>query len=103
MGHSRRDFLKKAMVTVPAVGIAAITYRAHAADPDANKLVTDVPANKGLLMGLQYVNESKKAGQSCKNCNLYTAGKDGKGKCSILPKGLVAEKGWCVTWQAKQG
>ena len=96
--HSRRSFILKSLAAVPAIAATA----AFAKDADnSKKLVTEIPSNAGLLKGLQYTNKSEKPNQNCANCKLYTPTGDGKGKCQILPKGLVAAEGWCVTWQAK--
>ena len=54
-----------------------------------------------MVSALQYVNESAKADQRCDNCQLYTAGEGGKGKCQLFPVGLVASGGWCSSWAQK--
>lgn len=41
--------------------------------------------------------------QTCFNCVFYTADGSDRGKCALLPAGLVAAKGWCKSWSLKQG
>jgi hypothetical protein len=65
------------------------------------KLVTEVASAASLVSALQYVNESPKPDQKCGNCQLYTAGAGGRGKCQLFPEGLVAESGHCASWVAK--
>lgn len=64
-------------------------------------LVTEVAAAASMVQALQYVNESPKADQQCANCQLYTAGAGGRGKCQLFAQGRVKETGWCVSWVAK--
>ena len=54
-----------------------------------------------MVTGLQYVSKSVKADQNCGNCQLYTAGEAGTGKCMRFQQGLVAEAGWCISWAKK--
>ena len=43
------------------------------------------------------------ATQFCSNCQFYIAlpSKPGWGKCTLIPTGAVAVKGWCNGWVAK--
>jgi hypothetical protein len=66
------------------------------------KLVTDLPENQPVVASLQYVHESARTDQSCGNCQFYTPGEGGLGKCQLFVKGLVREQGWCASWVAKQ-
>ncbi|MGI9590856.1 MAG: high-potential iron-sulfur protein, partial [Myxococcota bacterium] len=60
-----------------------------------------VAAAAAMVQALAYVNQSAKADQRCENCQLYTAGSGGKGKCQLFPQGLVASPGWCSSWAQK--
>jgi hypothetical protein len=72
-----------------------------AAATDDRRLVTEIASAAPLVSGLQYVDESAKSDQRCGNCQLYTAGSDGRGKCQLFQQGLVKESGWCLSWVAK--
>jgi len=54
-----------------------------------------------MVAALQYVNESAKPDQKCTDCQFYTPGDGGKGKCQLFQKGLVAEGGWCASYVKK--
>ncbi len=97
----RREFLKAgfaATALLPLAGVAFGAAAAHAAD---DKLVTEIEAAGIMVTALQYTNESAKPDQNCGNCQLYTAGEDGKGKCQLFQQGLVTEAGWCASWIKK--
>lgn len=66
--------------------------------PDETRLVTEVPAAASIVTALGYVNQSPEAGKDCRNCQLYTPGNGGTGKCQLFPQGLVREAGWCASW-----
>ena len=74
-----------------------------AAESGEERLVTEIPANATLVTSLKYVNASPEAEKRCGNCQLYTAGEGGRGKCTLFQSGLVAEAGWCQSWVAKVG
>jgi hypothetical protein len=110
---SRRKFLKGSLTVIsagaflrPRIGYA---QNLQPIDPTSPKAV-----------GFGYAEDTEKVdnvkfprhqvSQSCSNCQLYLQGGisvDGKeglwGKCALFPEGLVAEKGWCNSWVAKQG
>lgn len=65
------------------------------------ELVTDLAAAAPMVAALQYVNVSAKPDQNCANCQLYTAGEGGVGKCQLFPQGSVKEGGWCASWAQK--
>ncbi len=50
----------------------------------------------------KYADTSKKAGQSCENCQLYKAApKAGACGSCVTIKGPIHPKGWCNIWAAK--
>lgn len=94
----RRDFLAAGLTTaalLPVTLLGAKTARA------AEALVTDMPENAPMVAALQYVAVSTEEGKNCGNCQLYTAGEGGTGKCQLFPTGLVAEAGNCASWAQK--
>lgn len=94
----RREFLAAGLTAatlLPGALLTAKTARAGEA------LITDIPENAPMVAALQYVNESAKEGQNCGNCQLYTAGEAGTGKCQLFPTGTVKEAGWCASWVKK--
>ena len=120
MNQKRRKFLKivgGATLVIPAV-LAAVSKFSFAED------LKEIPADDMTAKALGYNSDAskvdtvaypKRAGaegqkQFCSNCILLTqsglkvSGKDGDyGKCSVLPSGLVATKGWCNSWVQKPG
>jgi fructose-1,6-bisphosphatase/inositol monophosphatase family enzyme len=97
-GITRREFHWLGSSALVAAFVAGWVRRA-ATEP--HELVTDIAANKALLEGIQYVNESKKEGQHCANCVLYSASEGGLGKCQLFPQGFVKQTGWCMSWSAR--
>ena len=94
----RREFLAAGVTSaalLPGLLLSAKTARA------AEALVTDMPENAPMVAALQYVAVSVKEGQNCGNCQLFTAGEGGTGKCQLFPTGLVAEGGNCASWAQK--
>ena len=94
----RREFLAAGLTAatlLPGALLTAKTARAGEA------LVTELPDNAPMVAALQYVNDSPKDDQNCGNCQLYTAGEAGTGKCQLFPTGLVAEAGNCASWAQK--
>ena len=94
----RRAFLMAgatAAAVLPGALLAARPARAEEA------LVTDMPEQAPMVQALQYVNESTMDGKNCANCQLYTAGEGGKGKCQLFPTGLVMGTGYCASWAQK--
>ncbi len=98
----RREFLKaglSATLVLPVAGALLATRAARAADDD--KLITELEEMKVTVGALQYVNESAKPDQDCANCQFFTATSGGRGKCQLFMKGVVSEKGWCMSWVKK--
>lgn len=96
----RREFLRAGLMATLALPVAGVVLGARTARAE-DELVTEIEAMKPTVAALQYVHESAKPDQSCKNCQFYTAGADGKGKCMLFPQGLVEETGWCMSWTKK--
>ncbi len=95
----RREFLKASLTATAALPVAGVVFGARTAR--AEDLVTDIEAVKPTVAALQYVHESAKPDQNCLNCQFYTAGEGGAGKCQLFPQGLVKEGGWCMSWTKK--
>jgi len=98
---SRRDFLRTGIAAGALLPVAGLVLRAPAAWAEGEKLVTEVPAMAATVQALQYKTVSDKPDQNCANCQFYTAGSGGTGKCQLFTQGLVAEKGWCMSWTKK--
>lgn len=117
---TRRQALQKLAVAVPVTLVAASAVRALAQAPAAKQgggpELKMVPDTDPTAKALKYVPDATKAtridkmgvvgkDQSCKNCQFYTkAGEVGGkevGKCLMLPAGMVASGGWCMSWTKK--
>ncbi len=95
----RRGFLRAGLASAAALPVVASTFAARRARAEDD--VSAIAANKMMIDSLQYVEASTKEGQTCGNCQLYTAGEGGTGKCMLFQQGVVAEKGWCMSWAQK--
>ena len=98
---SRRDFLRTGLAAGALIPVAGIVLRAPAAWAAEEKLVTETPAMAPTVQALQYKLVSDKPDQNCANCQFYTPGTGGTGKCQLFVQGLVHEKGWCMSWTKK--
>ncbi len=96
----RREFLKVSLTAAVALPVAGAVFGARTARAE-DKMVTEVEAMKPTVQALQYVDASDKPDQNCANCQFYTAGDGGKGKCQLFMEGLVTEGGWCMSWTKK--
>lgn len=96
----RREFLKAGLTSAMLLPMAGAVLAAKSARAEG-ELVTEIEANAPMVAALQYVTQSEKADQKCGNCQLFTAGSDGKGKCQLFQQGLVTEAGWCMSWAQK--
>ena len=94
----RRDFLRAGLTAAVLLPVAGAAFRARAAD---EALITEIEANTPMIQALQYVTTTAKPDQKCGNCQLYTAGAGGKGKCQLFQQGVVVEGGWCMSWAQK--
>ena len=97
---TRREFMKTGLAAgalLPVVGGTLLRPGVARAEG----LVTEEPSAQAIVQALGYVNESAKPDQKCGNCQLYTAGEGGTGKCQLFPAGLVKETGWCMSWTKK--
>jgi hypothetical protein len=117
---SRREFLKKSVLSLGAIGlISKISSPKHAF---AQTTVVDEASPTAAALGYKHdatlvdiVKFPKRAGdqgkkQLCSNCMFYSqggqsvAGQSGLwGKCTLFPTALVAEEGWCNSWAIKPG
>ncbi len=97
-GITRRGFHRLGAAALVAAGTNLLPGRAGA---DSRELVTELEENADLVASIKYVNESEVKGQLCSGCILYQAGENGRGKCTLFQKGLVSEKGWCLSWNAR--
>ncbi len=96
----RREFLQVGLTAAAVLPVAGALLRAGTARAEG-EMVTDVEAMKATVQALQYIDESAKPDQTCANCQFYTAGEGGKGKCLLFVQGLVTEGGWCMSWTKK--
>ncbi len=97
----RRSFVKTAAMAVAGLSVAS-TVQARSFVPfEDEKHVSEYESNKVLIDTLKYVDVSEKADQNCLNCQFYVNPKDGKGKCQLIPKGLVLDAGHCISWAKK--
>jgi len=99
LSMDRRGFLRAGLTSAAALPVVASVFGARTAR--AEDAVTAIEANKLMVQSLQYVDASAKEGQNCANCQLYTAGDGGMGKCQLFAAGVVNEKGWCMSWAQK--
>jgi phage tail tape-measure protein len=103
--ESRRRFLKVAAgTTVAAMMMGSLPRFARAAaslpplteaDPTAKALGYVEDASKTT-------NAKRKTGDTCANCQFYTAGANGRGACQLFPGKSVNVKGWCVSHSPKK-
>jgi hypothetical protein len=93
----RRGFLRAGLTAAVLLPVAGAAFQARASEP----LITEIEANTPMIQALQYVTTSAKPDQKCGNCQLYTAGEGGKGKCQLFQQGVVVEGGWCMSWAQK--
>ena len=98
LSMDRRGFLRAGLTSAAALPVVASVFGARTAHAQS---VTEIEANKIMVQSLQYTDTSAKEGQECGNCQLYTAGEGGSGKCQLFMEGTVAEKGWCMSWVQK--
>lgn len=97
---NRRAFVKATAVAVAGVGLVGNAQARSFVFQD-EKHAREYDSNKALLDALKYVDKSEVADQNCANCQLYTATKDNMGKCQLIPNGLVAKEGHCISWTKK--
>ncbi len=81
-----------------ALGVSPMAARAAA---DDSTLVTEIPANAGLIKAVQYVDQSAKAGEICSGCILWQGGDARRGKCPLFQQGVVSAGGWCSSWSPR--
>ena len=98
---NRRDFIKTGLSAAAVLPAAGVLFGASQASAEGGELVTEVADQAPMVAALQYVNESAKPDQKCADCQFYTPGDGGKGKCQLFQKGLVAEGGWCASYVKK--
>ena len=101
-----RKFTRRELGRISLAGAGALLAGgsgliARVARAEAHGPVTEFEANKPVLSAVQYVEKSAKEGQICSGCILYTAGSDGRGKCTLFQQGTVNANGWCTSWAAK--
>jgi High potential iron-sulfur protein len=100
--EARRRLLKKVVLGVTLVPLAAIPLRAA--------IAADLPlvtADDATAKALKYVDDVSKAsdakpGSKCTNCSLYQgAAGSAQGGCLLFPGKAVRGTGWCSSWTAK--
>jgi hypothetical protein len=77
----RRGFLKAGLTSAALLPVAGTIFAARIARAEEET--------------------SAKPDQNCANCQLYTPGADGKGKCQLFQLGVVPDGGWCMSWTKK--
>lgn len=120
--ESRRSFMKTlalAIAGAPLLGasLSGISRLAKAADAD----LPPIKEGEGMAATLKYCANAEKGKakvcttrkekgrekQYCSGCQLYTnikgEGKAARGKCLLMPQGLVSSQGWCNSWVQKPG
>lgn len=96
---SRREFIRAGAAAAAALpALALLGTRAARAE---EKLVTDMPDQAYMVQALQYLDVSNRPGENCLNCQFYTPGESGTGKCTLIPVGLVSEGGSCASYVTK--
>ena len=98
---NRRDFIKTGLSAAAVLPAAGVLLSATRASAEGSELVTEIADQAPMVAALQYTNESAKPDQKCADCQFYTPGDGGKGKCQLFQKGLVTEGGWCASWVKK--
>lgn len=113
MSLSRRNFVLKGLGLLATASLLPKTILAQTATPPP----PIVDEKEPLAVSLGYHKDASKVDtkkwtkraaadgktQLCKNCQLYAADKDGKGKCTLFQMRLVSENGWCNGWVKKAG
>jgi len=118
MKTNRRDLVKKGMGFIAVSSLVSVVpafaaRRKKKADAAGAELVEP---GSGMAANVNYEHDKAKItdaslkkskngveykDQYCDNCVLYTATKDGRGKCTLFPAKEVMAKGWCTTWSKK--
>jgi anaerobic selenocysteine-containing dehydrogenase len=94
----RREFLKAGLTAAAALPIAGALFGARSARAQS---VMEVESMKPTVQALQYTDTSDKPDQTCANCQFYTPGEGGSGKCQLFVEGTVTDGGWCMSWTKK--
>ena len=98
-GRDRRQFLKLAASSLAALALDSTFLPRRAAAQ-----VVEVNEKDPMAVSLAYACDGPKApgyvaGQSCRNCQLYSGAADAKsGPCTLFPGKLVCAGGWCKAW-----
>lgn len=97
------DFQRRKLLSVMGAGVAAIPVAALIASlPSHAQDLPPVDTESAQAKALQYVSESGKPGQLCKNCALYSGAEGADwGPCPLFPGNSVAAQGWCSAWVPK--
>lgn len=114
-GWTRRQFLERAALMVAVAGVSPVlagcddrggesggSQAESAGELDCSDVSGLNEAERLTRNGLQYVERSEKADQSCLNCMQWlTPESPGEcGLCSLVP-GPIHPAGWCLSWSAK--
>jgi hypothetical protein len=101
--QARRHFLKWAAGTAVVVAAgSSIPSWVYAADMP--HVSPDDPTAKALGYvedANQSSNPQRKAGDTCANCQFFSAGTGGYGPCQLFPGKQVNAKGWCISHTPK--
>ncbi len=106
---SRRAFFKLGLLFTGAVGfgrtlVAAAKTKLSETDATAKALGYKHDAAKADVAKYPTAKDAMKNGSICKSCTFYKADatEKGWGDCTLFPKNLVAEGGWCMSFAKKK-
>lgn len=106
---SRRSFFKLGVLAVSAIGFgrsvfAAAKTKLSETDTTAVALGYKHDAAKADVAKYPTAKDAVKNGNVCKSCTFYKADatEKGWGDCTLFPKNLVAEGGWCMSYSKKK-
>lgn len=99
---SRRRFLQLGAGGLVAVPLAGLGWTTAAQAAELERLSEEDETAKALSYthdASGVTHDSYQEGSRCSNCLLYSDPEAKEwGPCSVFPKHLVAEGGWCTAW-----
>jgi hypothetical protein len=108
---TRRDFMGRAAVAIPAVIPAAALLNTAAVAAAEQKALPKLDVNDPVAKALMYTHDAStvdpakaptfKRGSDCANCVQIQAGTGEWRGCNAFPGKLVHVKGWCSAWAPK--
>ena len=105
MDQQRRDWLRLGI----ALAVAGVAPAARASkhlpplsESDAQARQLNYRHDAESIDDGRFPNRRKQR-QTCGNCQFFYAENDGWGECTVFPKKLVNQAGWCSAWAANMG